>query len=223
MQITRINRIKNKPRFVNIYIDEKDKHIFHKDVVVKFGLKKDDDISELKLKELLFQNEFHMAKDTALRYLSYRQRTEYELRKKLTQNKYKPKIIESAIQNFKKIGLINDIEFAESFTRDTLKKRGLGRALLKHKLMNKGIPKDIVAQVIDKTYKGINEKDTAIPIAKKQLKKYEARKNKSSSKENQIRLSNFLAQRGFSWDIISQVMRQIFKSSSDVTDIEVAG
>jgi regulatory protein len=215
MQITNIIRLKNKPRFVSVLIDENDKYVLHKDVAVKFGLRKGADISELKIKELLLQNEFHIAKDTALRYLSYRQRTEYEIRSKLTQKKYKQKIIEYTIQNFKKIGLINDKEFAESFARDTLKKKGIGKALLKQKLLNKGLPKDVITPVIENTYKTINEKETAIQIAKKQLKKYENRKNKSTDKENQIRLSNFLAQRGFSWDIISQVIRQIFKRISE--------
>jgi regulatory protein len=215
MQITSINKIKNKPRFVNIVIDEKDRYQFHKDVVIKFGLKKDENISELKMKELLFQNEFHIAKDTALRYLSYRQRTEYELRKKLSENKHKPRIIEFTIDNFKRIGLVNDQEFAENFSNATLKKKAVGRTLLKHRLLNKGIPKDIVAQIIEKTFKGINEKDNAIQIAKKQLKKYETRKTKSTVKQNQVRLSNFLAQRGFSWDIISQIMKQMFKSGTE--------
>ncbi len=220
MQITNIIRLKNKPRFVSVLIDENDKYVLHKDVAVKFGLRKGADISELKIKELLLQNEFHIAKDTALRYLSYRQRTEYEIRKKLTQKKYKQKIVEYTIENFKKIGLINDKEFAESFARDTLKKKGIGKALLKQKLLNKGLPKDVITPVIENTYKTINEKETAIQIAKKQLKKYENRKNKSTDKENQIRLSNFLAQRGFSWDIISQVIRQIFKRISDETITE---
>lgn len=220
MQITNIIRVKNKPRFVSVLIDENDKYVLHKDVAVKFGLKKGADISELKIKELLLQNEFHIAKDTALRYLSYRQRTEYEIRKKLTQKKYKQKIIDYTLQNFKKIGLINDKEFAESFARDTLKKKSIGKALLKQKLLNKGLPKDVITTVIENTYKTINEKETAIQIAKKQLKKYENRKNKSTDKENQIRLSNFLAQRGFSWDIISQAMRQIFKRSSEEINTE---
>lgn len=220
MQITNIIRVKNKPRFVRVLIDENDRYVLHKDVTVKFGLRKGADISELKIKELLFQNEFHIAKDTALRYLSYRQRTEYEIRNKLTQKKYKQKIVEYTLENFKKIGLINDKEFAESFARDTLKKKCIGKALLKQKLFNKGLPKDVITQVIENTYKTINEKETAIQIAKKQLKKYETRKNKSTDKENQIRLSNFLAQRGFSWDIISQVMRQIFKRSSEETYTE---
>lgn len=220
MQITNIIRLKNKPRFVSVLIDENDKYVLHKDVAVKFGLRKGADISELKIKELLLQNEFHIAKDTALRYLSYRQRTEYEIRKKLTQKKYKQKIVEYTIENFKKIGLINDKEFAESFARDTLKKKGIGKALLKQKLLNKGLPKDVITPVIENTYKTINEKETAIQIAKKQLKKYENRKNKSTDKENQIRLSNFLAQRGFSWDIISQVIRQIFKRISEETITE---
>jgi regulatory protein len=216
MQITEISKIKNKIRFLNIVIGNKDKYVIHKDVVVKYGLKKEDEISENDIGELLHQNEFHIAKDTALRYLSYRQRTEYELKKKLTQKKFKIKIIDSIVKNFQRIGLINDNEFAESFCLDILKKKGVGKSLLKHKLLSKGIPKEIIASVIEKTFKGINEKDIAYQIAKKQLKKYEARKTRSSNKENQIRLSNFLAQRGFSWDIITQITHQLFKNKLEL-------
>lgn len=211
MIISNISQAKNKPKFVVLLTDTNNKYTIYKDVVKKCGLRKGDPITEGKLNEILFLDEFHRGKDTALRYFSYRQRSEYELRKKLESKKFKMKVVDSVISNLKGIGLINDREFAESFTRNTLKGKAIGRNLLKQRLFDKKIPKDIVLQIIEKSYSNINEKESALETAKKQLKKYRITKSKSDDKQNYIRLSSFLSRRGFSWEIISNVMKQVFK------------
>lgn len=210
MIISNISQAKNKPKFVVLLTDTNNKYTIYKDVIRKCGLRKGDTITDGKLNEILFLDEFHRAKDTALRYFSYRQRCEYELRKKLESKKYKPKVVDSVISNLKRIGLINDREFAENFTRNTLKGKAIGRNLLKRRLLDKKIPKDIIQQIIVKSYSNINEKETALETAKKQLKKYRSIKSKSDDKQNYIRLSSFLSRRGFSAEIIAYVMRQVF-------------
>lgn len=214
MIISKITQAKNKPKFVVLLTDTNNKYTIYKDVVKKCGLRKGDSINDSKLTEILFLDEFHRGKDTALRYFSYRQRSEYELRKKLESKKFKPKIVDSVISNLKSIGLINDREFAESFTRDTLNGKAIGRNLLKRRLLDKKVPKDIVLQIIEKSYSNIDEKETALETAKKQLKKYRTTKLKSDDKQNYIRLSSFLSRRGFSWEIISNVMKQVFKKDA---------
>ncbi len=214
MIISNISQVKNKPKFVTILTDTNNKYIVYKDVVKKCGLRKGDSITDGRLNEILYLDEIHRAKDNALRYFSYRQRSEYELRKKLESKKFKPKVVDSVISNLKSIGLINDREFAETFTRNTLKEKAIGRFLLKQRLLDKKIPKDIVLQIIEKSYRNINEKELALEVAKKQLRKYRATKLKSDDKQNYSRLSSFLSRRGFSLEIINYVIKQVFKKNA---------
>ncbi len=210
MIVVKFSKTTGKPKSVNVIFDDGNKYIIHRDVAVKFGLRNGDEITERKLNELLFCNDFHMAKDVALKFFSYRQRTEHEIRKKLEKNNFSQKIIESVINNLNNIGLINDREFAEMFTRDRLKKKGIGKVVLRQHLIEKGIKKDIINQVIENNYQNINEKEFALETGKKQLKKYMTSKKQSDEKKNQSKIAGFLARRGFSWDIITYALHQLF-------------
>jgi regulatory protein len=215
MVVTKLQINSKKPKFVNLTLDDENKYLIYKDVVVKFGLKKNDTISETKLADILYQDEFYRAKDLALKYFSYRKRTEFELKQKLSTHKFNLKAVDAVMQNLKNIGLINDQEYAESFSNDTLKRKSVGKILLKQRLLQKGIHKEIVNQLIKKIYKDIDEKENAFQTARKQLKKYRDSGKKYDEKRNQTRLASFLSRRGYSWEVISQVIRKLFKTQQN--------
>lgn len=214
MLILKIRQDKRKPKFAVIQLDNDQNYRIYKFVVKKSGLRKGDELDEKKLNELLYWDEFYRAKDAALKFLSYRQRSEYEIQKKLIDLKFKPDIINQVIDNLKTIKLINDSEFADCFVKTALNKRLISRNLMKKKLLEKRIAKEIINDVLEKYYKDIDESKIVRKLAIKQLKKYQKLKAKSTDKEHYIRLAAFLTRRGFSWDIISRVVRSILNVNS---------
>ena len=211
MVILKIKQNKKKPKFALVVLDDGEKYNIYKFVVNKYGLRKGDELNPKKLQELLYWDEFYRAKDVALKYFDYRHRSEYEIIRKLEVSKFNSNIIEKVIANLKSIGLLNDYEFAENYAKSLLNKRLISRNLMKHKLLEKKVPDEIINDVINKYYKDSDEYSIAKKVATKQLKKYQKLKPKSTSREHFIRLTSFLVRRGFNREVISKVVKEILK------------
>lgn len=211
MLIQSIKQDQKKSKNAIVELDDGNKYKVYKFVVKKFGLRKGDQINTTKIKEILYWDEFYRAKDRALKYLSYRRRSENEIKIKLQGLQFQTKIIEDVLANLKNVGIVDDYEFAESYAQEIFNKRVIGKSLLKQRLMEKKIPREIILKIIEKYYQNVNERDIAYNLAIKQLKKYRVNKSKDDDKKNYLRLTSFLARRGFSWEVVSCVMKDIFK------------
>ena len=82
MKISKIQKQKKENRY-NIFLDEEFAFGIYKDTVLKFGLRTKDELSEEKINEIKNYDEYFAGKRIALRFLSYRQRSEREVRDKL--------------------------------------------------------------------------------------------------------------------------------------------
>lgn len=81
-KITKIQPQKKEERF-NIYVDGKFAFGLDAETVVKSGLKVGQEISEKEIEKLVFENETNKLMEKALRFLSFRPRSESEVRQYL--------------------------------------------------------------------------------------------------------------------------------------------
>jgi len=158
---------------------------------------------QIKKKDLLIK-----AKKDAIRYLSYRARSEWEIYNKLKNNKYPDKVIANIISWLKEKRLIDDKSFAKSWVRDRIIKKPAGKIKLREELSKKGIDKEIAENAIynffteemdevELAHKMINNKITSFKLKKLQLK------------PNKI--INLLKSRGFSYHVIDQIYHEYYK------------
>lgn len=152
-------------------------------------------------------SDFEEFYNKALRFLSYRPRSEKEVRDYL---KVKSKlleindldiesIIDKVIQKLKEQNFINDEEFARWWIeqRTTFKPRSL--KLIKLELRQKGIPNEIIeSRITNQESRGDLEQ------AKELIKKRIERVRNLSKQEIYQKLGGFLARRGFDWETIKQ-------------------
>ena len=203
MKITSIKPQKRKQDRVNIYIDDKFSFGLSQDIIYKFGLYVDMEISDEFINEILLKEEERKVLDSALNFLSYRARSEKEVYTRLTQKEYPHNFILSAIAYCKEHGYINDKEFALSFIRDKTNINKYGPKKLKYELYKKGVSQSIIDEVL------ISDKDTeyemALELGLKRLDRY-----KNDSKDAIYRkLGGFLQRKGYSYDIVYKVLREI--------------
>ncbi len=104
MKITLIEPQKKKGRY-NVYIDDEFSFGIYQETLVKFGLRKNDELSEKKIKEIKDYDELNYGKKIAYRYLSYKQRSEQEVKNRLQKSKISARNIEKIIKFFKSITL----------------------------------------------------------------------------------------------------------------------
>lgn len=89
------------------------------------------------------------AKNSALRFLSYRMRSIAEVRQNLKKKEYAPEIIDEAVSQLEAQGWLDDVAFAEYWAeqRETFKPRG--RVAVAMELRQKGVERSIIDHVLE--------------------------------------------------------------------------
>ena len=126
----------------------------------------------------------------AMHILERTDKTEAQLRRKLEESEYPKEAVESAIAYVTSYGYLDDRRYAEHYIE--WKKQGKGKARLKMELVQKGISREIIEEVLESTDFGETREMIRQIILKK--RKTDIPMNE---KEKQ-RLYGFLMRKGFS-------------------------
>jgi len=92
------------------------------------------------------------ALNRAIKFLSYRARSEAEVRTKLAQSGFSLKIIEPTLAKLRSLKLLDDEAFARSFAQARIEDRGYGPLRLERELRLKGLAKTLVGRILDETF-----------------------------------------------------------------------
>ena len=136
----------------------------------------------------------------AMHILERTDKTEAQLRRKLEESEYPKEAVESAIAYVTSYGYLDDRRYAEHYIE--WKKQGKGKARLKMELVQKGISREIIEEVLESTDFGETREMIRQIILKK--RKTDIPLNE---KEKQ-RIYGFLMRKGFSSSDILAVMRE---------------
>jgi regulatory protein len=142
------------------------------------------------------------AKKYAFKLLSYRGRSEKELKERLVKKGIRKTVASSTVQDLKRLGLIDDRSLAETLKREALSRKFLSQQGAIKFLHQRGIPHEIINQVLDD--------DEVIDIfnARRLVhKKIKTLRNYSSFHVKR-RLYGLLARRGYSSDTIRKVLKE---------------
>lgn len=196
-----ITSFRKKGRYFHIAADKSDEIKFHPDICLDFSLRKGAEFPLDDWMNIVYQNDYRLAWECALRLLSIRAHCERDLTNKLRQRKFSGKIINAIINECKRLEFINDEKFAKEYISELLTK-GSGLKLIKSKLMQKGMP----SGMIDAEIELINSTDTELESAKiAYRKKAPSLKKETDPHKKQEKLYRYLFSKGFSYDIIQQI------------------
>jgi regulatory protein len=199
--ITKIEAQKKNPRRRSVFIDGKFAFGVDEEVLSKLELRKGENLSEQKIKNILTQKSDNEAKDVALRFLSFRRRTEKEVQDKLQKKGFDDKTIKRTIEKLKGYDLINDLEFATAWVKERLAYKPRGKKLLRQELWKKGIKKEIIDQVINELCQ--DEDRSALEL----LKKVKIRYKNLEPQVAKRRMYGYLLRRGFSYETAKNALR----------------
>lgn len=215
MKITQVERQKKNSRRFNVHLDGKFAFGANEDTLVNLRLIEGKEITQEGLEKTLLETEVGKLVDRIYGLLSRRFRSEREIRSYLKELSFKRKIkdreelseivIELLIDKLKQRDLINDERFAKEWVESRGKKRGI--QVLKGELMQKGIDREIIEEVISRQSSAISQEE----IAEQALDK----KMKSFSFLDEIifkrKATEFLMRRGFSYDVAKGVVEKKLK------------
>ncbi len=203
-RITKIELQKKNPRRRSVFLDERFAFGLDEEVVYKYGLKTGQELKQNEINRILDSETKREAKDAALRFLSFRMRSEKELRDKLRKKEFAQNIIDEVIKDLARVNLIDDYEFASAFVRDRISNSPRGKVLLRRELWKKGIRKEIIEKVLREYFK---EEDQELALARELSQKRKRRYHGLEKNVAKRRMMSFLLRRGFSYDIVKQVLR----------------
>lgn len=199
--ITKIESQKRNPKRRSVFIDGRFAFGVDEEIVAKLRLKKGDDLTEQAIKTILTRKNENEAKGIALKFLSYRRRTEKEVKDKLLKKGFDEKTIKRTIERLKEYDLINDLEFATAWVKERLAYKPRGKKLLRQELWKKGIKKEIINQVTGELCQ--DEDKSAFEL----LEKIKTRYRNLEPQVAKSRIYGFLLRRGFSYESVNQAIR----------------
>ncbi len=205
MILQSIEKRRNK---IFLSFDELERLEIYYDVYLNFSLFKGDEVTSKKIDEIKLTNAEYEVKNSAFRYLSNRSHSTLELRTKLRQKGFDPEIIQKVLIDLNDKKYLNDFTFAENFVRNRVERRKEGIVKITSELYKKGITREVIEEVTGSISENPKNYENAYELGKSKFEKIMKRgasdKNKTKSK-----LFNFLRGRGFTSDVIFEVIGKV--------------
>lgn len=201
--ITKIEAQKKNSDRVNIYINDEFFMSVFTELVYTFNLKKGMTIDKDSLKSLLDNDMYIKAKNKALNILSKADQSEKKIREKLSSD-FEDSTIDKVLTFLKDNKFIDDNLLAQKIVNTNINLNKCGKNKIKQNLYNKGIDLESISEAISNIDYN-TEFENAMYLAKK---RYDRIKNDDKRKIYQ-KLSQHLAYKGFSYDIIKSVLNKL--------------
>ncbi len=205
--ITKIEAQKKNDDRVNIYVNDEFFIAIFTELVYTFNLKKGMTIEEESLKHILKEEMYMKAKNKALNILAKADQSEKKIREKLSSD-FEDDTIDMVIEFLKKNNFINDDILAQKIVNTNVNLNRCGKNRIKQNLYNKGIDKQSIDDAISDIDTDV-EFENAMYLAKK---RYDRVKKEDKRKIYQ-KISQHLAYKGFSYDIIKRVLDKLLNSN----------
>ena len=202
-KITALVVQQRNPNRVNIYLDGE--YAFGVARIVAAWLRVGLELDEKKIEQLQAEDARERALQQAMLFLSYRARSESEIRQNLRKHEIPESVIDLTLERLRQDGLANDNEFAQTWVENRSTFRPRSRRMLAMELRQKGLDDESM----DSALKNVDDEPLAYEAAKKRANRFED----LEWSEFRKKLSEFLARRGFSYVVIAPVVSRIWNET----------
>lgn len=147
--------------------------------------------------------------NATLRFLSFRLRSEKEVKQFLTEKKVDPEIQDRILQSLYKNKLLDDERFAKWWIEQRTTFKPKGPQIIKMELRQKGISDEVISNELSSAeIKTVNSENIKTLIEKR-VQRYTS----LPPREAKQKLQQFLLRRGFDWDTIKQAIDDVVKKA----------
>ena len=202
-KITALKISKRGNKQVSMFLDGKFTISLDAEVAAKENLKIGQELSSRQLQTLRKNQGLAQCLNASYRFLSYRPRSEAEIRERLSLRGFKDSQIGVVINILKEKKLIDDTAFAQFWKENRDMFRPKSKRLTMMELRKKGVAETIIDEVIaqsddhDSAYRAALGKAQRLP-----RQDYEVFRR---------RLGDYLRRRGFSYPVVSQTVKRIWQ------------
>jgi regulatory protein len=185
---------------VNVYLDGE--FAFGLARIVAAWLRVGQELDEKKIEQLQAEDACERALQQAILFLSYRARSESEIRQNLRKHEIPEPVIDQTLDRLRQDGFANDNQFAKAWVENRSTFRPRSRRMLAMELRQKGLGDESVKTALE----SVDDESLAYEAAQKRAARYKD----LEWNEFRKKLSDFLARRGFSYSVTSTVVTRIW-------------
>lgn len=199
MKLTRLEPLKRNKRRVAVFLDGAYAFALDAKTVTRLELAVGMELAPGEIERIVADDALGRAKEYAALLLSYRARTEKEMRDRLARKGFPPETIEAALARLRELRLLDDEQYARDFTRDRVTIGRKGRWNVRAELTRRGIARPVIEAALA-------DAPDELAVARELAQKYRDRHARLDPAKLENRLYAFLARRGFPADVIRRAL-----------------
>jgi regulatory protein len=205
MKVTALKAQPRNPNRVNVYLDGA--FAFGLAKIEAIRLRLGQDLDEAAIDRLRQADDEALAYERALKLLSTRPRSEAEVRRKLREHNVSDATIEAVVAHLHRAGLVDDNAFANYWVENRATFRPRSQRLLKVELKQKGV----TGEALERAVAGADDAAAAYALAEKRCRA--AKVAQLPYAEFRRKLGDYLARRGFDYDVIEPTLERLWKEN----------
>ncbi|UCG10147.1 MAG: RecX family transcriptional regulator [Dehalococcoidia bacterium] len=209
-KVTAIRAGRGQGKRVNLFLDGRFAFSLQAELAAKEELKVGQELSPHQVKALTGSDNYQRGYDAATRYLSYRPRSEAELKEQLCRRGFDNDCIEAVTTKLKEQGLVDDLAFAQFWRDNRQSFSPRSQWLTRRELRQKGIAEEVMNQVVAT----IDDSDSAYRAALGKARRLSG----YDYPQFRQRLGSFLRRRGFNYAVINHTVAQMWTEEGDRTN-----
>ncbi len=194
---------KKHPNRVNIHLDGE--FAFGLARITAAWLRVGQELDEKKIEQLQADDARERALQQALLFLSYRARSESEIRQNLRKHEIPETVIEETLERLRRDGLANDEQFARAWVENRSTFRPRSRRMMALELRQKGFDDESMKSALE----DVDDEALAYKAAQKRAPRFKS----LEWKEFRKKLSEFLARRGFPYSVVAHVVTRVWNET----------
>jgi regulatory protein len=199
-QITGIEAQKKRSGRYSIFVDGLYGFSLSENDLIATGLHNGQELGLAELGKMRALSARSKLLEKTYRLISYRKRSEAELRRYLKDLSEEKIDVEDVIEQLRRQGLVDDGDFAGSWIKDRQNLRPRSRRRLEAELRAKGLDTGVIHEAVERI-----SDDDEIAVIKGMV----MRKRRLSKYRDKKKLSQYLVQQGFDFNLVNRAMKEL--------------
>jgi len=209
MTVTALSKQRRSKR-IDVQIDGLPGFSLTPEIALQFGLRTGATLSESRIEELRAAQSREDAMAAALRLVSYRPRSEKELRDRLRQRFANPALVDTVVDRLTELHLIDDSAFAASWVESRDRSGPRSRRMLAAELRVKGVSRAPADAAVER----VDEVDAAYRAAIKKAQLLAER----PFEEFRRKIGDLLLRRGFGYETANDTVKRLWEETRSPAD-----
>jgi regulatory protein len=202
--ITALVAQKKNPDRVNVYLDGK--FAFGLAAIEAVRLKRGQALTDDDIERLQAADDVEKAREKALRFLSNRPRSEWEVRQNLLKAGYGDGTIDRVLERLRGVSLVDDAAFTRYWIDNRTQFKPRGEVALRQELRRKGVDREVIDAVLEESEHA--EDKAAIQAALAKADRY----RQLPRPEFTQKLGAYLARRGFDYGTVREAVEAAWQA-----------